>query len=69
MQTMMLNVVSICVAAAVCLFSLYCGIRARINTTAAGAPPTGYNSSASAVLAIFLIVQTFLVNTLRAARP
>ncbi|SMR51033.1 unnamed protein product [Zymoseptoria tritici ST99CH_1E4] len=68
-QTMMLNVVSICVAAAVCLFSLWCGIRARTNTTPAGAPPTGYNSSASAVLAIFLIVQTFLVNTLRAARP
>lgn len=68
-QTLILNTLSICLAAAVNLLALFCAIKAREHTTPAGRPPTGYNSSASAVLAIWLIVQTYCINSLRAARP
>jgi hypothetical protein len=50
----------------------YCGIKARQNTLPANATlaeATGYNSSASAVNAIFLIVNIFGISVLRAARP
>jgi hypothetical protein len=43
--------------------------RARINTTPPGGPPTGYNSSASAVCAIWFMFQIYCVNYLRASRP
>lgn len=74
-QTMSLNVVAICLAAAINLFALYTITQARIHTTpppVPGAPqPTSvpYNSSASAVCAIWLLVQTYFVNTLKVARP
>ncbi|EME87691.1 uncharacterized protein MYCFIDRAFT_169467 [Pseudocercospora fijiensis CIRAD86] len=55
--------------ASVNLLALYCATQARAHTTAPGAPPTGYNSSASAVLAVWLIFQTYLVNSLRSALP
>lgn len=65
----LLNVLAVCVGAAFCLLSLYCGIKARQNTTPAGSPPTGYNSSASAVLAVWLFFQTYMANVLRSALP
>ncbi|KAK3719522.1 hypothetical protein LTR37_004380 [Vermiconidia calcicola] len=68
-QHMSMNVLSICFAAAVNLLALYCVTQARIHTTPPGAPPTGYNSSASAVCAIFLMVQVYFINVVRAARP
>src|SRR3954468_15750938 len=54
------------------LFGHWCANQARKHTTPVGAPPKialGYNSSASAVNAIFMIVNIFGINTLRAARP
>ncbi|KXT19011.1 hypothetical protein AC579_8733 [Pseudocercospora musae] len=69
MQTMLLNCLSVGVAASMNLLALYCATQARAHTTAPGAPPTGYNSSASAVLAVWLIFQTYLVNSLRSALP
>lgn len=68
-QTMSLNILSVCLAASVNLLALYCVTQARLHTTAPGDPLTGYNSSASAVCAIWLIVQVYFVNVVRAARP
>jgi hypothetical protein len=68
-QTMSLNILGVCLGAAVNLLALYTAIRARQNTAAPGAPPNAYNSSASAVCAIWFMVQIYLVNYLRAARP
>jgi hypothetical protein len=68
LQNMVLNIIAICFAAALNLLALYCAIQARINTTPPGQPP-GYNSSASAVCALWLIVQVYFINVLRAARP
>lgn len=68
-QTMTLNVLGACIGAAVNLLALYCATQARKHTTAPGTSPIAYNSSASAVCAIFLIVQLYLVNVLRAAKP
>jgi len=55
----------------VCL-GQWAGIKARQHTTPPGASltvATGYNSSASAVNAIFLIFNVFCISVLRAARP
>lgn len=41
-QTMLLNILSICIAAAVNLLALYCAVQARIHTTPTGVPPIGY---------------------------
>ena len=68
-QTMSLNVVAICLSAAINLLALFCAIKARAHTTPPGAPSIGYNSSASAVCAIWLILQIYIINVLRAARP
>ncbi|CAK4030632.1 hypothetical protein DOTSEDRAFT_68258 [Lecanosticta acicola] len=69
LQSMLLNIIGIGIGASVNLLALYCGIQARLHTTAPGAPPTGYNSSQSAVLAVWLFVQTYLTNALRARLP
>ncbi|KAK5676191.1 hypothetical protein LTS10_011003 [Elasticomyces elasticus] len=69
LQTMALNLVATCLAAAVNLLALYCVTQARLHTTPTGRPLQGYNSSASAVCAIWLIIQIYLVNVVRAARP
>ncbi|KAE9984928.1 hypothetical protein EG328_008126 [Venturia inaequalis] len=74
-QTMMINVFAICLGAAVGLLVVYCSVQARLHTTvisAAGSAVAGtvpYNSSASAVSAVWLFVQVFLVNTLKAKYP
>jgi hypothetical protein len=68
-QTMFLNIITICLAAAVNLLALYCATEARRHTALPGTSPIAYNSSASAVLAIWLLFQTYLINCLRAARP
>lgn len=57
---------------AMVLLGQYAGIKARQHTTPVGASPNialGYNSSASAVNAIFLMLNLFGINALRAARP
>ncbi|KAK0315294.1 hypothetical protein LTR82_012621 [Friedmanniomyces endolithicus] len=69
LQTMSLNILATGLAAAVNLLALYCITQARLHTTPAGQPLSGYNSSASVVCAVWLCVQIFSVNALRAARP
>lgn len=68
-QHMFMSVTTICLAAAVNLLALYCALQARNHTTPPTQPPGGYNSSASAVCAIWLIFQIYVINYLRAARP
>ncbi|KAF2771153.1 hypothetical protein EJ03DRAFT_349908 [Teratosphaeria nubilosa] len=68
-QNMSLLVLAVCLAAAVNLLALFSAVEARAHTTAPGQPLSGYNSSASAVLAIWLMVQVFCINTLKAAKP
>ncbi|MCJ1379990.1 hypothetical protein MMC17_003093 [Xylographa soralifera] len=78
-QTMMFNVIGLCIGAAVALLTIYCGVQARSHTTpvstkssdgpAPGAPTYSYNSSASAVCAIWLFANIFAANSLRFSRP
>ena len=54
------------------LLGQWLGVKARIATTPANATLAeayGYNSSASAINAIFMIMNVFGINALRAARP
>lgn len=78
-QTMLFNIVGLCVGAAVALLEIYCSVQARAHTTPSvkatgkgpspGAAVTTYNSSASAVCAIWLFFNIYLANTVRASRP
>lgn len=70
-QTMTLNVMAICVGAAVALFELWSSVKAREHTTQAGASAarSRYNSSQSAVLAVWLFFQIWLVNAMKAKFP
>ncbi len=78
-QTLILNILSLSIGAAFSLLVLYTGIRARANTSdpltaqelaayrATGRPP--YNSSQSAVCAVWLVFCIWFVNLLRAKLP
>ncbi|OCK80397.1 MFS transporter [Lepidopterella palustris CBS 459.81] len=68
-QTMALNVISTCVGTAVALLMIWSSIQARKHTTPAGRPMAGYNSSQSAVCAIWLFFQIYLVNAIKAKFP
>ena len=75
-QTMLLNTIAVCFGAAVALLGIYCSVQARLHTTPhkpqAASPASGgieYNSSDSAVSAIWLFFSIFFANTVRASRP
>ena len=78
-QTMLLNIIAICFGAATVLLAFYCSVQARAHTTAVSSPSSNgpspgasvvkYNSSASAVCAIWLFFNIYCANTLRASRP
>ena len=78
-QTMLLNVIAICLGAAIILLAIYCSVQARAHTTPVRSPSSNgpspgasvvkYNSSASAVCAIWLFFNIYFANTLRASRP
>ncbi len=78
-QTMLFNIIGVCIGAAVALLTIYCSVQARAHTSPSvkatgngpspGAAVTTYNSSASAVSAIWLFFNIYLVNTVRASRP
>lgn len=82
LQTLLLNLLSSCIGAAMALLMIFCTVQARLHTTTpAGELPSGqqsptpgaslvmYNSSASAVSAIWLFFQIYLVNTIKAKYP
>ena len=68
-----------CIGCCIALLEIYCSVQARAHTTpkpasssagpSPGAQVSGYNSSASAVSAIWLFFNIYVVNTLRASRP
>jgi hypothetical protein len=75
-QTMSLNVLGVCLGAAVNLLALFCAVKARENimpptppTAAAGTAAPVYSSSQSAVCALWLITEIYIINVVRAARP
>lgn len=78
-QTMLFNIIGICIGSAIALLAMYCSVQARAHTTprrppSSGGPTPGakvsqYNSSSSAVAAIWLFFNIYLVNTMRASRP
>lgn len=79
LQTMLLNIIGVCIGSAVALLQIYCSVQARAHTTAApppssngpspGSAVSGYNSSAAAVCAVWLFFNIYLGNTIRASRP
>ena len=74
-QTMSLNILGVCLGASVNLLALYCAVKARESSmpqtppTAAAAAAPIYNSSQSAVCALWLIVEIYTISVVRAARP
>lgn len=79
-QTMTFNVLGICIGAAITVLQIYCAVEARAHTSppqpkpsggapSPGAQVAGYNSSASAVCAIWLFFNIYVANLLRASRP
>ncbi|KAF2216511.1 hypothetical protein CERZMDRAFT_109384 [Cercospora zeae-maydis SCOH1-5] len=63
LQTMLVNLLFLSLGAALSLLALYCCIKARGGSTAP------YDSSASAVAAVWLIVQVFAISVVRAKLP
>ena len=66
LQTLVLNVLVVCLGACIGLLTAYCATQARAHTFS---EKSGYNSSASAVSAIWLIFSLYWANTLRAKWP
>nr|POF13731.1 hypothetical protein CFP56_02755 [Quercus suber] len=85
MQTMLLNILGTCVACALCLLAMYCAVQARLNSEGPQPPGTGgsgtsglasagaqtapYSSSGSAVAAIWLFTEIYIISAIRALRP
>jgi hypothetical protein len=69
LQTLFLNVIGTCIAAAIAMLGLWSAVQARKHTTAPGSPPIFYNSSQSAVCAIWLFANIWFANTFRAKFP
>ncbi len=67
-QNLILNTIGTCLGSAMAILGLWSGIQAR-NHTAPEGSEASYNSSQSAVCAIFLIVNIWAVNALRAKYP
>ena len=76
-QTMILNVFGVCLSAACMLLTIYCAAKARERTENAvenNSPNSSvievsYNSSASAVIGVWLCVYIYLIHVGRALRP
>ncbi|KAF2111459.1 hypothetical protein BDV96DRAFT_603054 [Lophiotrema nucula] len=68
-QTMSINLIAVCVGAAVAMLETWSGVKAREHTTAAGSPPQRYNSSQSAVCGVWLFFQIWLINSVKAKLP
>lgn len=82
-QTMLFNIIGICIGFCITLLSIFCSVQARAHTSpplstgpksSSGGPSPGasvapYNSSASAVCAVWLFFNIYISNTLRASRP
>jgi hypothetical protein len=67
-QTLVLNLIGICIGSAIALLGIWSGVQARLHTTTVGSTAR-YNSSQSAVCAIWLFANIYFVNVLRAKLP
>ncbi|TVY90187.1 Uncharacterized protein LAWI1_G001995 [Lachnellula willkommii] len=67
-QTITLNIISICIGSAIALLGIWSGVQARKHTAPAGSTAT-YNSSQAVVCAIWLFANIYFVNALRAKMP
>lgn len=62
-----MDVLSVCLAAALALLMMFCCVKARQHTE--GSSSGAYNSSASAVSGVWLFFQIYMVHTFRAKYP
>lgn len=71
-QTLVFNLLFLCIGAAIALLVLWSALQARLHTQTAPDNPHGrpaYNSSQSVVSAVWLFANIWLVNTVRAKYP
>ncbi|KAJ5915602.1 hypothetical protein N7466_011535 [Penicillium verhagenii] len=66
-QMMIFDVFAVCIAACFALLTMYSSVKARQHTETG--TPSAYNSSASAVSAVWLFFQIWLAHTFRAKYP
>ncbi|KAL4913300.1 hypothetical protein BDW62DRAFT_166816 [Aspergillus aurantiobrunneus] len=72
MQMMLLDILAVCLSAAVSVLMMYATVKAREHSTSSSQPSYGgsgfppYNSSASVTSGVFLFFQTYFVHTFRA---
>lgn len=72
LQNLVLNLFSVCLGSAVGLLMQWSSIQARLHTVGPAAPGAGgraYNSSQSAVCAVWLFANIWFINTIRAKFP
>ncbi|KAI9667372.1 MAG: hypothetical protein M1821_000187 [Bathelium mastoideum] len=85
LQNITLNIIATCFSAAVAILAMWSSVQARIHTTprvlpgtggpgtvgtpASGASTGGYNSSQSAVCAVWLFFQIYAINSLKSRFP
>ncbi|KAI1920996.1 hypothetical protein LOZ07_005097 [Ophidiomyces ophidiicola] len=69
MRIMLFTVLASCLSASLSCLGIYCTIKAREHTSPPGASGNEYNSSASAVAAIWFLFDIWIGNSLRAWRP
>ena len=69
LMNLLLNALAICFGSAVSMLALWSAIQARNNTLPPGSPPRAYSASQSAVCAIWLFVNIWFGNTVRAKLP
>jgi hypothetical protein len=67
-QTLILNIIGICIGSAIALLGIWSGVQARKHTTPPDSKAT-YNSSQAAVCAIWLFANIYFANVLRAKMP
>jgi hypothetical protein len=72
MMNLLLNALAVCVGSAVSMLALWSAVQARQNTAGPASQPAAalaYNSSQSAVCAIWLFANIWFVNVVRAKLP
>jgi hypothetical protein len=72
LMNLFLNALAVCFGSAISMLALWSAVKARENTTPAGTQPTliaPYNSSQSAVCAIWLFANIWFGNVVRAKLP
>lgn len=69
-QTLIFDILAICIASAFALLMIFCATQARKHTASAIPSTTApYNSSAAAVAGVWLFFQIYMINTVRAKYP